>query len=49
MKTGITSSTEIEIVEGIKEGDQVITLINTGLQDGSQVLVTYSEVRQEEE
>ena len=49
VKTGITSSTEIEIVEGIKEGDQVITLINTGLQDGSQVLVTYSEVRQEEE
>ena len=49
VKTGITSSTEIEIVEGIKEGDQVITLINTGLQDGSQVLVTYSDVRHEEE
>ena len=49
VKTGITSSTEIEIVEGIKEGDQVITLINTGLQDGSQVLVTYSDVRHAEE
>ncbi len=49
VKTGITSSTEIEIVEGIKEGDQVITLINTGLQDGSQVLVTYSDVRHVEE
>ena len=49
VKTGITSSTEIEIVEGIKEGDQVITLINTGLQDGSRVLVTYSDVRHVEE
>ena len=49
VKTGITSSTEIEIVEGIKEGDQVRTRINTGLQDGSQVLVTYSDVRHVEE
>ncbi len=49
VKTGITSSTEIEITDGIKEGDQVITLINTGLYDGSQVLVTSTEARQEEE
>lgn len=49
VKTGITSSTEIEIVEGIKEGDQVITLINTGLHEGSQVNVISNEVRQTEE
>ena len=37
--TGISSTTDIEVLEGLKEGDEVITLITSGLEDGKKVVV----------
>ena len=37
--TGISSSTEIEILDGLEEGDEVVTTISAGLADGVAVIV----------
>ena len=37
--TGISSNIEIEILEGLEEGDEVITTISSTLEDGSSVFV----------
>lgn len=36
--TGISSITEIEIVDGLSEGDQVITMVELGVEDGVAVM-----------
>ena len=41
--TGISSSTEIQILEGLQEGEEVITTISGTLADGSQVIVMNNE------
>lgn len=39
VKTGISSVTNIEILEGLEENEEVITTISTELQEGMQVMV----------
>lgn len=37
--TGISSSTEIEILDGLEEGDEIVTTISSGLAEGVAVVV----------
>lgn len=37
VKTGISSNSDIEILEGVSEGDEVVTLVTTELRDGMKV------------
>lgn len=42
--TGISSDTEIQILEGLEEGEEVITMVSGGLADGVPVIVMNSDV-----
>ena len=42
--TGISSDTEIQILEGLSEGEEVITMVSGGLADGVPVIVMNSDV-----
>lgn len=47
--TGISSTTEIQILEGLNEGEEVITTISNGLADGVPVIVMNSSMQDGEE
>ena len=42
--TGISSDTEIQILEGLEEGEEVITMVSGGLADGVPVIVMNSDM-----
>lgn len=47
--TGISSTTEIQILEGLNEGEEVITTISNGLADGVPVIVMNGNMQDGEE